>query len=177
VEVILSVFAGIFNEEGKLLLRRRRKESREIPCPYEGDWELPGGTIEEENIWKIKDERIFGKELAREVMEETGLSIETPVMPILYPAVYVNKEKGKIDCAFLIPIGIIAEEPTKGENIYVDPKELKERAERPIGEQLVSGWGKRMCRMALMAFQYSPNSKYKNDAKKLLAEIYQISSQ
>jgi len=176
MEVTVGVFAGIFNEEGKLLLRRRRKESTEIPCPYEGDWELPGGTIDEENVWKIKDERIFGKELAREVMEETGLSIETSVMPILHPAVYVDKERGKMDCAFLIPIGIIREKPIRGENIYVTPKQLKELAEKPLGDQLVSGWGKRMCRMALMAFQYSPNPKYKREAKKLLTAIYQVSS-
>jgi 8-oxo-dGTP pyrophosphatase MutT (NUDIX family) len=176
MEVTLSVFAGIFNEEGKLLLRRRRKESNEIPCPYEGDWELPGGTIEEKTVWKIKNERIFGKELAREVMEETGLSIKISVMPILHSAVYVDREKGKVDCAFLIPIGIVREKPTKGENIYVTPKELKKLAEKPVGEQLVSGWGKRMCRMALMAFQYSPNPMYRREAKKLLTEIYQASS-
>ena len=172
MEVTLGVFAGIFDEKGKLLLRRRKRESPEIPCAFEGDWELPGGTIEEKNVWKIKNEKIFVQELAREVKEETGLSVETPPIPVLHPTVYVSEKESKIDCAFLIPIGIVREKPTKGENIYVSPRELKELAKRPTGQRLLSGWGKRMCRMALMAFQYSPNLKYKNEAKEMLLEIY-----
>ena len=171
MEVTIGLFAGIFDENGKVLLRKRKREGPDIPCPYEGDWELPGGTLEEENIWKVKDERVISEELAREIKEETGLTIQISFMPAMYPAVFISKEKRRIDFAFLVPIGTIKEEPTKGENIYVSPEELRELAERPEGQRLVSGWGKRMCRMALMAFYYSPNTKYQAEAKKMLLEV------
>ena len=171
MEVMISVFAGIYDENGKLLMRRRKKEDPNTPCPYEGDWELPGGTIEEKNIWRAKDEKIIGKELVREVREETGLQIKVTSMPTMHPAIYINQEKGIIDLAFMIPIGIVKEKPTVGENIYLTPRELKELAERPEGRRLVSGWGKRMCRMALMALCYSSNPQYKAEAKRMLLEI------
>lgn len=168
---MISVFAGIFNEDGKILLRRRKRESPNAPCPYEGDWELPGGTIEEENVWKAKDERIMGQELLREVKEETGLSIEPPFIPAMYPTVYVDEQKREIDIAFVIPIGTMRDKPTVGENTYASPKELRELAQRPKGERLVSGWGSRMCRMALMALHSSPNVQFRKDAQKILSEI------
>jgi 8-oxo-dGTP pyrophosphatase MutT (NUDIX family) len=171
VEVTIGLFAGIFDENGKVLLRKRKREDPDIPCPYEGDWELPGGTLEEENIWKAKDERIISEELAREIKEEMGITIQISFMPAMYPAVSISKEKRRIDFAFVIPIGTIKEEPTKGENIYVSPEELRELAERPEGQQLVSGWGKRMCRMALVALSHSPNPQYQKEAEKMLAEI------
>jgi 8-oxo-dGTP pyrophosphatase MutT (NUDIX family) len=171
MEVAISVFAGIYDEDGKLLMRRRKKEEPSTPCPYEGDWELPGGTIEEKNIWSAKDERIIGEELVREVREETGLLIEVELMPIMHPAIYINQEKGTIDLAFMIPIGMVKEKPTVGENIYLTPSELRELAERPEGKRLVSGWGKRMCRMALMALCYSSNPQYKVEAKRMLLEV------
>jgi len=154
-------------------LRRRKREGSEAPCLYEGDWELPGGTMEEENIWRARNEKIIGEELAREVEEETGLLIQVPPIPTMHPVLYIDKEKRIVDFAFIIPVGVINQRPTKGENIYVSPKELKELAERPEGERLVSGWGKRMCKMALIAFTYSPNPQYREEAKRMLLEIQQ----
>jgi len=171
VDIKIGLFAGIFDEDGKLLLRRRKREKPNFPCPYEGDWELPGGKIEEENIWRAKDERIIGEELVREVREETGLIIQVPFMSQMYPAVYINKERNVVDFAFLIPIGVVKERPIIGENIYVSPRELKELSKRPEGERLVSGWGKRMCRMALMALCHSSNPRYREEAKKMLCEL------
>ena len=173
MEVTIGLFAGIFEENGKLLLRRREREQPHIPCEHEGDWELPGGTVEG-SIWRAKNERIIGEELAREVKEETGLSIETLRMPAMYPAVYVNRESKKIDFAFVIMIGIIKEKPTIGKTIYVSPTELKDLSERPKGEQLVSGWGNRMCRMALMALCNSPRPQYRDEAQKMLSKIQRI---
>jgi 8-oxo-dGTP pyrophosphatase MutT (NUDIX family) len=171
VQVTIGLFAGIFNEEGKLLLRRRIRENPNIPCPHEGDWELPGGTVEETNVWRAEDERVIGEELAREVKEETGLSIETNFMPVMYPAIYINRQKKTIDLAFVIPVGIVQERPTIGEIIYVSPRELEELAKHPEGNQLVSGWGKRMCRMALMVLSNSPNPRYREEALSFLSEI------
>jgi len=172
-EMVLGIFAGIFDESGKILLRRRKREDPNVPCFYEGEWELPGGTIEEENIWKASDERIIGEELTREVREETGLSIEVPFMPAMYPVVYVEKERKIMDVAFVIVIGTIKEKPTVEETAYVSPKELEELAEKSEGKRLVSGWGKRMCRMALMALCHSPNPLYREEAKRMLQEIHE----
>ena len=171
MEITIGLFAGIFDEDGKVLLRRRRRENPNFPCSYEGDWELPGGTIEEENIWEEKHESVIGRELAREVREETGLSIKVPFMPAMYPAVYIDREGKTIDAAFVLPVGIVRERPAKGENIYVAPMELKELARLPEGKRVVSGWGKRMCRMALVALCHSPNSQYQEEAKRMLLEI------
>jgi 8-oxo-dGTP pyrophosphatase MutT (NUDIX family) len=167
----IGLFAGIFDENGRLLLRRRRREDPNYPCLYEGDWELPGGTMEEKNIWKARDERIIGEELAREVKEETGLMIQVPFMPPMYPALYIDKEKRYVNFAFVIPLGIVREKPTIGEYLYVSPEELRKLAENPEGERLVSGWGKRMSRMALMALSHSPNPQFREEAKKMLLEI------
>ena len=171
MQITIGLFAGIFDEDGKVLLRRRKRENPDFPCSYEGDWELPGGTMEEENIWKGKDERVIGEELAREVGEETGLSIKVPFMPVMYPAVYIDSERKTIDAAFILPVGIVRERPSKGENIYVAPNELKELARRPEGKRVVSGWGKRMCRMALMALCHSPNPQYQQEGKRMLLDI------
>jgi len=172
MRITIGVFAGIFNENGKILLRRREEKNSIISSKsYKGDWELPGGTMEEDNIWKATSERIVGQELAREVEEETGISIEVISMPVMYPTVYISKKKRRVDFAFMIPVGIARERPTKGETTYVSPKELRELADRSKGGQLVSGWGRRMCRMALMALCNSPNHQYRDEAQKMLLEI------
>jgi 8-oxo-dGTP pyrophosphatase MutT (NUDIX family) len=176
MEITIGLFAGIFDENGKVLLRRRKRENPNFPCSYEGDWELPGGTMEEENIWKEKDERVIGEELVRELIEEIGLSIAVPFMPAMYPVVYINKERKIIDFAFILPIGFVKERPSKGENIYVDPKKLKDLAGHSEGNRLVSGWGKRMCKLVLMALQHSPNSHYQQEANSMLLEIHEMQS-
>ena len=127
--------------------------------------------MEEERIWKGEDKWIVSEELAREVREETGLLIKVPSMPAMYPAVYIDRERRNINFAFIIPVGVVKERPIIGENICVAPNELKELAEGPEGKRLVSGWGKRMCRMALMALCHSPNPQYREEAKKMLIEV------
>lgn len=170
-KVTIGLFAGIFDEEGRLLLRRRRREEPTRPCLYEGDWELPGGTVEEENILCSEDVDILGKELAREVMEETGLSIKLPFMFVLHPEIYVDRQNRIIDLAFVVPIGTTKKRPVKGEHAYVNPKGLKELSERPEGNRLVSGWGKRMCRMAMFALCHSPKPQYRREARNMLLRI------
>jgi len=172
MRIAIGVFAGIFDDNGKLLLRRRDEENPTTYYdPYRGDWELPGGTVEERNVWEASDERLFGQELAREVEEETGLLIEVPPMPVMLPAVYINKDEERVDLAFVIPVGVVSERPATGQSIYVSPEELRELAAQPQGEQIVSGWGARMCRMALMALCNSPNRQYVEEARTMLLEI------
>lgn len=172
MRITIGVFAGIFDENGRLLLRRREQENPAAESdPYEGDWELPGGTVEEDNVWEASSERILGRELAREVEEETGLSVQVPPMPAMYPAAYVSKAEMRLDLALMIPVGVVKERPVIGQIVYVSPKEVRELAAQPRGRQIVSGWGSRMCRMALMALCNSPNRQYGKEARRMLLEI------
>ena len=160
----IGLFAGIFNEEGKLLLKRRPKN---ISLP--GDWDLPGGGVDTERAMQALDERIIGQELTREVEEETGIKIpRLPSMPAMFPAVI----KGGGDWAFVILIGVLKERPTKGEWRYVSPEELRQLSEGPEGNRLVSGPGKRMHRLCLRIFTslHSPPWHY-GQAFHMLAKI------
>jgi ADP-ribose pyrophosphatase YjhB (NUDIX family) len=44
-------------------------------------WSLPGGGIEKEFADKFLDERVVAQELARKVMEETGIDIFHYIQP------------------------------------------------------------------------------------------------
>jgi 8-oxo-dGTP pyrophosphatase MutT (NUDIX family) len=149
-------------------LKRRTKEES-LP----GDWDLPGGAVEAENNAKAFDERIVGQELAREVMEEVGIGIapEPGPMPAMFPAVV----KGGNDWAFVIALGFF-DKPTKGETKFVSPQELKELAEGPLGNRLVSGLGKRMWRLSLQAFLHSPKREYREQANQWLQWLPEIHS-
>ena len=60
---IISVYAILRNEKGEFLLLRRSENSHSNP----GKWDLPGG--------KLGQEETLGEAVAREVWEETGISI------------------------------------------------------------------------------------------------------
>lgn len=165
VRPTIGVFAGIFNKEGKLLLRRRPAGSS-----FAGEWELPGGGVDADNASKALDERIVIQELAREVKEEVGISMPLPLpMVAMYPTVL----KGGGDWAFAVLISVLDKKPSKGETRYVSPQELRELAEDPEGNRVLSGWGKRMCRLCLrlLASRDSPNREYAKEAGKMLTEI------
>ena len=165
VRPTIGVFAVIFNEEGKLLLRRRPTGSS-----FAGEWDLPGGGVDADNASKSLDERIVVQELAREAREETGISIP-PMLPMvaMYPAVL----KSGGDWAFAIHVGVVKEKPTKSETRYVSPQELRELADGPEGNRLLSGWGKRMCRLCLrlLASRDAPNREFAKQAGGMLTEI------
>ena len=60
----------------------------------------------------------------------------------------------------------------KGETMWVGPLVLEELTKKPAGEQLLSGRGKRMHRMALIALTYSPNEDFRQQAQETLEKIY-----
>jgi 8-oxo-dGTP diphosphatase len=60
----LAVRILLFNENGQILLLQRSKRSKTNP----GKWELPGG--------KIDAGESFDTALTREILEETGLTIQ-----------------------------------------------------------------------------------------------------
>ena len=159
---------GYSIKEGKLLIRRRSPS-----VSLGGEWELPGGGIDADNISKALDERIIIQELSREVKEEVGISLPQILpMAAMYPAVL----KGGSDFAFAILVGIVGEEPTKGETKYVSPQELRELANGPERNRLVSGYGKRMCRLCLRLFasRDCPNRDYAKQAEEMLKEMLRI---
>jgi len=166
VQLTIGVFAGIFNKEGKLLLKKITSGR------FAGEWDLPGGGIRAAAASKTLDERIILQELSRQVWEEVGIYIPgfSP-MVAMYPAVL----KGGGDIGFAILIGISDTKPSKGETKYVSPQELRELAEGPEGNRLLSGWGKRMCRLCLMLFASgdAPNREreHAKEAERMLAEI------
>ena len=162
----IGAFAAVYDIDGNVLLERRG-QNETLP----GDWDLPGGEVRAVAASATPDERLIGQELEREVLEETGISISVDRMPEMYPAVM----KGGSDWAFVIPIGealLPSEISGKEEKlIFVSPEELLELARRPEGNRLVSGVGKRMHRLALMALCCGPNYNYRFTARKMLEEI------
>ncbi|MBM3257727.1 MAG: hypothetical protein FJZ05_00720 [Candidatus Nealsonbacteria bacterium] len=174
--IAIGVFFGLITKKGKVRLQKRiEKGSTVIPgMSYKGDFELTGGGIKEKDLKRVLTPQGLFSEAAREAREELGLEVSTPAKFSIYRAVFVNNEKNT-DWAFMIPIPPKywdEKAKTKRETIDVSPDELQELANRPKGEQLLSGWGKRMCRMSLGAiFAASTNPKYVNDARIMLTDI------
>ena len=165
-------------EDGRLLLRKRTPREAKSIIPgktVKGDWELLGGAVKKEKAFEIGNERVYIETLKREIEEEVGgIETEIPLMSAMYPTVFTKKypDKEIKDSAFVIIIKNwkwIGK--PKGEIMWVNPNELKRLAEKPKGQQLLSGWGKRMCRMALKSLSHSSVLEYQIQAKKMLTEI------
>ena len=181
----IGVFAGILTVNGELLLRRRVETDSIVPGKsFKGNWELPGGGVMKGETFEATNETVIQKALAREVKEEVGLEIEMTSMPAMYPAILARKytEKEIVDFAFVV---IIQPDQWKGrlkeETMWVSPEKLYklamefEPADRKTGKDgkgIVSGYGKRMHRMALMSLSHSPNKRYSFEARDELVAIH-----
>ncbi len=176
----LGMYLGLLNKEGKLLLRRREETESIIPgVSFRGNWELPGGAVEETPAEKVRYDYPI-QEAVREVAEEVGISVSLAGMPPVFLA-FFKGPKG-YDLAGVTPL-ITAEEPTRGETVWVSPSELKALAQEFISETdakkqglkeakgLLGGWGKRMCCLALVALSHSPNPEFAKQAQEMLKEI------
>ncbi len=80
--IVLVNRCVIENDEGRLLLIKRSQNDRFNP----GLWEFPGGKLEAGQDLQTA--------LRREVIEETGLTVE-PVSPLVYADSFVIKEGNK----------------------------------------------------------------------------------
>lgn len=186
-KVAVGVYAGILNNGGKLLLRRRTEIESIIPGKsFKGNWELPGGGIME-----TKEESIpynyAVKELKREVEEEVGVGISIGKMPPFYPVMF--RGPAGYDLAVVTPVqqeqisNLIAGQvipAIKGDSTFVSTEELNELAREFVsadkkngidGKGLVSGYGKRMHCMALRVLSESRNADYSRQAVRTLVEI------
>ncbi|MCH7605232.1 hypothetical protein IID24_04575 [Patescibacteria group bacterium] len=176
-DIRIGAFFGFLTPEGGVRLQRRtQKGSRAAPGQsYEGDWELPGGGSELPLEKALTLEGLDG-EARRETREELGfVPTHRIVFSHLYRAVLVNEEQGFEDWAFVLPVPPHIWNPDaqmKRDVVDVGPKELRELALRPRGNQLLSGWGKRMCRLSLGTIvASSPDGIYKAQAATMLDEI------
>lgn len=66
--------SGILVRDGKLLLTKRKND------PFKGDWDFPGGFMEREESAEAA--------IRREMLEETGLSVEVKDVIGIYPGLY-----------------------------------------------------------------------------------------
>ncbi|PIP24409.1 MAG: hypothetical protein COS25_00930 [Candidatus Nealsonbacteria bacterium CG02_land_8_20_14_3_00_37_10] len=186
-KIAVGVYAGILNSEGKLLLRRRTETGSIIPGrSFKGNWELPGGGIMETDEESIPYSYAV-KELKREVREEVGIRLTISKMPPLFTVMF--KGPAGYDLAMVTPVqseqisnlsvgqGI---EGMKGDFIFVSTEELNELAREFVsadkkkgidGKGLLSGYGKRMHCMALMALFKSRNTDYSRQAATTLTQI------
>lgn len=154
----IGLFAGIFDREGRILLKKIEEGV------YGGKYDLPGGAIYLEDAKNALDERLIGEALRKRVLAETGLEINIQPMPAMYPAVI----KGGDDIAFAIIVGIQNKKPEKGKFFSVE--EVIDMAEEGA---LLSG-KKRMFRMILRIFvsRDCPNEKYRIDAAEVLKKMH-----
>mgnify|MGYP001166136721 CR=1 FL=1 len=167
----IGVYAGILcmdpveDNFGKLLLRRRNVPDSIIPGEsFRGNWELPGGAVEQ-NEKDIYSYDYLSRILKRLVKERVGMEIDLPPNATFYPVFLGGKI---VDLAMVTVIQIYRLplfEPT-AELCWVDCKQLNNMADqfcpadekRSIsGEGLLSGSGKRMHCMALHAMLSSPD--------------------
>jgi len=173
----IGVFAGLLTSDGKIRLQRRIEKDSLIPGKtFEGDYELPGGRVGEKDLKKALTLEVLQRELVLRVKSDLGITIITHPNPPLYLAVLEDAARGICDWAFAMPVPPPPaywdeNAPTTRKTIDVSPFELYELAQQPKGQQLLSGWGKRMCRMGLAAFLCSQNVAYCSEAKEYLYQV------
>ncbi|MDP2741113.1 MAG: NUDIX domain-containing protein [bacterium] len=127
----VGAFVG-FLYSGKLLLVRRTQEGSILPgISFKGNWELPGGALEEADV--VEYDYLIQMAF-RKAEEKVGIHIPPRLRPILGP-VYSTFFKGPsgYDLACVVPFAT-SEEPKKGETVFVSPLELKALALEFVSE-------------------------------------------
>ena len=195
LKTTVGVAAGIFNTEGKLLLRRRIEHDSITGIDYYGCWELPVVAVQTQRQKSIPYNYLV-LELIRGIKAEVGISIRIFVdpMPAFYPVMlkFKNEKKGKYeyDLAMITPIyagdvaASVSGQDVGGEVIFVSPEELnnlareykpaKKNKEGKIiesGKGLLSGFGKRQHCLALRAFEAASLLSFQREASETLREI------
>lgn len=174
-----GIYAGVINPKtGKLLLTRRTKTDSIIPgVSFHGNWELPGGAVMASDQESVPY-NYYLWDLIRLLREKAGIHIVIRGLPAMYSVLFKGKD-GKYDEASVIAL-VSPVEPTIGDGIFVSPYDLQALAEEfepadektgKSGKGLLSGMGKRMHCMALVALSHSPNQMFIQEATRMLYEI------
>lgn len=169
-----------FGNYGRILLvRRTRTDSIISGQSFRGNWELPGGAVEDVEDPSAIDYNYVVQTAFAKAKEKVGIVISPlPQCGPFYSTFF--KKENMNDLAVAIPC-LTAEEPTVGETIWVSPAELDVLAGMFISETdaqkkglaeaegLLGGKGKRMWRMAMSILaHHSPNPLFKEEAQSLL---------
>ena len=174
----LSIYVGFINEVGKLLLVKRTSDESVVPgVSFRGNWELPGGSVEDADSLSYDYHIRTGIAKAE---EKVGIHLDFTQAPRMYTFLF----KGAAGCDLCAVIPVVSHKlPNKGETLYVSPLELKGLAVQFVsatdaekqglseGQGLISGWGKRMCCMSLNVLTHSPDTLFASEAHQLLSEI------
>lgn len=160
----IGVNNGFLTAEGKLLLQIRTTQSWMgvvLDKSYEGQWELNDGGTQGKDISEILTLPVLKAQAIKNAEKKLGISMTVPENPVMYLAIYENKEKGIIDWAIMFPIPPdYWQMPTQllRDVMLVGVKGINDLANRPEGKgQLVSGFGKRQHRMGLCTLWHSPD--------------------
>lgn len=188
LKTTVGVAAGIFNSEGKLLLRRRVEHDSITGIDYYGCYELPVVAVLETEQESIPYDYLC-QELMRGVREELGVIISVDPMPAFYPVMFKGPQGYDLAMITLIlPKDVAVATPgedIKGEIIFVLPQELNDLARKYVpakkdkegiiiepGKGLLSGFGKRQHCMAMKAFSIACiNRTYQGEAESTLKKI------
>jgi len=104
----IGIFAAVYTENGKVLLRVRTEKDSLYGKDLSGRPELPGGGVDIEDFEllipgeSLKYTSVVFNTLRRELQEETGLLLQQVPELKMYPA-WLLKEP-LIDLAFVIPV-------------------------------------------------------------------------
>lgn len=164
----IGVFAGIFDTKGRILLEKIDTGQ------FAGEWDLLGGGVDAEKAKEAADEQFLLQELAREVKEETGISLRLQIgtSPVLWPALL----KGGEDLALPIVVGVVKDKPVKGTTQFASFSTVQRLAKGPRRNRLLGGYGGRMHRLVLRLFSHSPNPRYRRRARETLKHMYEKGS-
>lgn len=164
-------FLGLITCQGKLRLQMRTEKGSHITgISYKGDFELTGGAAKEKDLRKILTPKGLVREAIREAKEELGIVIPEFDFHDFYRAIFENFNTGKVDWAFMIPVGPSFWDETaamKRKTVDVDPDQLNVLGELNL---IVSG-KKRMWRMGQAAIYMLSNHEWQDRASELLTEV------
>ncbi|MCK5044693.1 hypothetical protein KAR26_03105 [Candidatus Parcubacteria bacterium] len=179
IKTTVGVAVGIFNNNGELLLKRRKQIPSITKESYYGCWELPLIAVPETKEKKIPY-NYLGLVVKREIKKRWGIDIFLDPIPALYPTMF-KTPAGDYDLAMITVVeAMIMELPESIEIKWVSPSDLNLLAVKFVpakmdkgkiiknGEGLLSG-KKRQFHMALKAIKVgSPFPEYRRTANEFL---------
>jgi 8-oxo-dGTP diphosphatase len=127
----VSVAAAVVDASGRLLAIRRRDNGR---------WEPPGGVLELEET--------IGEGLIREVLEETGLTVE----PEALTGVYKNMRRGIVALVFRCRVvdGQVGVSAEAAKVAWLSAEEVAERMDEAYATRLLDAYGQAHLRFVRM---------------------------